>query len=92
MSLSQAWVFQGASARFPSGIFLSREKAEQWIKINALTGILTAYPVDIGVYDWAIARGTFTPKKEQHKSARFRQRFTSAQQEHYHYEAGQCAA
>jgi hypothetical protein len=82
------WVFCGQSSRFPSAIFLSKELAEAWITSNSLSGVLTAYPVDISVYDWAIAKGFFIPKKEEHQQPAFIQKFSSASQEHYHYENG----
>ncbi|HEU0053036.1 MAG TPA: hypothetical protein VFQ39_07655, partial [Longimicrobium sp.] len=47
------WVFNGEAGSFPSGVFTSREAAEAWIAKYALTGVLTAYPLDVGVYDWA---------------------------------------
>jgi hypothetical protein len=86
---TMVWVFNGGSP-FPSGIFSSREKAEDWILKNRLSGTLTAYPVDIGTYDWAIQIGIFTPKQEKHTSPEFIQRFSSASQEHDHYEDGKC--
>jgi hypothetical protein len=89
MSLNaMIWVFNGVKAQFPSGLFLQRELAEEWIKKNHLTGILTAYPINISVYEWAISSGYFTPKKEYQCSPDFVSKFTSASQEHYHYENG----
>lgn len=82
------WVFCGDIGRFPSAVFLSKDVAESWIRLHSLTGTLTAYPVDISVYDWAIANGFFTPKKDEHTRASFIQNFSSASQEHYHYEDG----
>ena len=40
------WVFNGDGARFPSGIFRTKEMASAWIATNALSGVLTAYPLD----------------------------------------------
>ena len=57
------WVFNGDDGRFAGGVFTSREKAEPWIAANKLDGVLTLYPLDTGVYEWAIARGKFTPKQ-----------------------------
>jgi hypothetical protein len=82
------WVFNGEGARFPSGVFSSRENAEAWIAKHALTGVLTAYPVDQGVYDWAVEKGLFRPKATKNIDARFIGGFTSASQEHFHYYAG----
>lgn len=47
------WVFNGRGGRFPGGIFTDRAVAESWIGHNRLTGVLTAYPVDEGCFDWA---------------------------------------
>lgn len=85
---NDVWVFNGANSRFPSGVFSQREKAEAWIAENRLTGVLTKYPLDVGVYEWAIRSGFFQPKKPKHKSSQFIQGFSSAHQEHYHYEDG----
>ena len=85
----QVWVFNGARSNFPSGIFRSHEQAERWIKKNNLTGTLTLYPVDTGVYDWAIAEGYFQVKKPHQATADFIGRFTSASMEHHHYQDGQ---
>lgn len=80
------WIFHGAGGKFASGAFSSREKAEDWIEKHMLTGVLTQYPLDIGVYDWALKMNFFAPKKEEQKQAEFIQRFTSGSQSHYHYD------
>ncbi|MEM1094078.1 MAG: hypothetical protein AAGJ10_05705 [Bacteroidota bacterium] len=82
------WVFNGANARLPSAVFRYRVEAEAWIALHKLTGMLTQYPVDASVYDWAIKEGVFTPRRDAEKSATFIERFTTAHQEHYHYEGG----
>lgn len=53
------WILLGDQGRWPSGAFGSREAAVQWIAEHHLTGMITEYPVDVGVYDWAIAKGAF---------------------------------
>ena len=53
------WIFNGENSRFSSGVFSSRETAESWIRRNRLSGVLTKYPVDTAVYDWAIPEGVF---------------------------------
>ena len=80
------WVFHGMGGRFTSGVFTSKEKAEQWIEHHGLTGVLTLYPLDVGVYDWALEKQLFTPKKPEHTQAEFIQKFTTASQDHYHYD------
>ncbi len=74
--------------RFSSGVFSSRQSAEQFIAKHSLTGILTKYPLDMGVYDWALQSGYFVATKPQHSTSEFIQAFTTASQEHYHYESG----
>ena len=80
------WIFNGGSA-FPSGVFTSRERAEEWIRRNRLAGTLTAYPLDMGAYDWAVSEGYFIPKRDDQKTSEFIARFSSAYQEHYHYKS-----
>lgn len=82
------WLFQGDAARFSGGAFRSRAKAEQWIADHKLTGVLTLYPLDVGVYDWAIASGLFTPKKPSHHEPTFIAGFTTASQPHHHFQDG----
>ena len=82
------WVFLGERAIHPAAVFSSREKAEVWIAAHGLDGILTLYPVDEPIYEWAIARGIFRPKQPYQFEAKFIQRFSSASQDYYHYELG----
>jgi hypothetical protein len=82
------WVFNSGGGRFAGGIFTSREAAEAWIAANRLTGVLTLYPTDTGVYDWAIRQGLFTPTKDHESTPEFIGSFTTASQDHYHYEDG----
>lgn len=84
------WVFVGEGAQFPCAVFSSRESGKRWISSQRLSGSLTAYPVDEAVFDWAIRNGIFTPAKDRHRSPSFIQRFSSASQEHYHFQAGTC--
>ncbi|MBO9570639.1 MAG: hypothetical protein J7497_00270 [Chitinophagaceae bacterium] len=82
------WIFSGSNSRFPSGAFSAIEIAENWIQNNKLTGVLTSYPIDISVYDWAIKNEFFVPRNDTQKSSDFIQKFSSGSQEHYHYENG----
>lgn len=82
------WVFNGERSVLPSGVFSSRGLAESWIAEHKLSGILTAYPLDQGAYQWAIQQGVFTPTEDYQQEAKFIGRFTSAALEHYHYENG----
>jgi hypothetical protein len=72
--------------RFASGVFSSREKAEEWINKHQLTGVLTNYPLDTGVYEWALENDSFKVNREEKTQAKFIQHFSSASQEHYHYD------
>jgi hypothetical protein len=85
------WVFNGLARRypnFPSGAFRTRAAAEAWIRRRGLSGVLTEYPLDQGVYDWAAARGDFSPTKEEHTAPAFIETFSSAYQPHHHFKAG----
>lgn len=79
------WIFSGERGRFPSGVFTERIMAENWIKEHKLSGVLTLYPLDEGVYEWAIKNKFFNPAKEKEKMPHFIGAFSSASQEHYHY-------
>jgi hypothetical protein len=85
---SAIWVFHSAGAQFSGGVFSTIELAESWILENKLSGLLTAYPLDCGVYNWAVKNKYFSPKHERHSSSSFIGGFTSASQEHFHYENG----
>ena len=89
--ITGVWIFNGANAKLPGGIFSEREKAESWIMKHRLTGILTLYPLDQGIYDWAINNNFFAVKKENQSQPEFIQGFTSASQEHSPYEDGELA-
>jgi hypothetical protein len=82
------WIFLGDRAKRPSGVFSSREAAVRWIAEHHLTGMITEYPVDVGVYDWAVGRGSFRPGKPQHSSPDFIGGFTTAVQNHGHFTDG----
>ncbi len=86
---NEVYVFTGEEAHIPAGIFTTLEKAVEWIKTHSLTGMLSKYPVDTGLYDWAINENFFTVKKDHQKEAKFIQRFTCASLEHFHFEKGE---
>jgi hypothetical protein len=81
-------VFNGAESRFAGGLFTTRERAEEWIAGNGLTGVLTRYPIDVGVYERAVGNILFTPGNDRQRSAEFIAGFTTASMEHHHYENG----
>ena len=88
MDSEWVWIFVGAQAAFPGGVFCELEAAEAWILKHQLSGTLSRYPVDDGVYDYSLRRGWFAPRTDQQRSSNFIERFSSASLEHYHYERG----
>lgn len=85
---SSVWVFHGANGRFSGGIFSDILQAEAWILKYNLTGVLTKYPVNESAYDWAINNNFFEITTDDQTKPLFIQKFTSANQEHFHYEDG----
>jgi hypothetical protein len=53
--------------------------------------VFSRYPVGLSAYDWAIQEKLFEPRSPEQYEAGFIQHFTTASQEHYHYEAGRLA-
>lgn len=88
---NEMYVFIGEGSNFPAGIFTTLENAKEWIEKYSLNGILNKYPIDIGIYDWAIKEDFFTVKNEHQKQSKFIQRFTCASMEHFHFEDGKLA-
>lgn len=84
------WVFNATAGGFASGIFTSKQLAEDWILTHRLSGLLTAYPLDEGCFDWATRHKLVTGRaRERGDDPRFVGAFTSAAQDHEHYEDGQ---
>lgn len=88
MSESFIWVFNGSGSKFPSGVFAEKEQALAWVSKHQLSGVLTRYPLGVGVYDFAVETGMFRPTRDDQKSAEFIGKFSSASLEHYHCENG----
>jgi hypothetical protein len=86
--ISSMWIFVGEGSKFPSGLFSNFDNAAAWIASHELTGILTKYSIDIGVYDWAIATGLFSPETPEQSLPKFVGRFTTAAMDHFHFENG----
>jgi hypothetical protein len=59
-------------------VFSTREAAERWIGEMGLTGLLTRYPLDVAVCDWAVAEDLFRPSKPAQSSREFIAGFTTA--------------
>ena len=74
------------NGRFASGVFSIKMAAIEWDEKERLQRVLIKYPLDISVYDWSIDNGLFTPKDSEYETPEFKQKFTSASQEHIHFE------
>jgi hypothetical protein len=85
-TMTAVWIFNAPRATFPAGVFSTPQQARAWIAHHRLTGVLTAYPVDEGVYDWAVRQGLFPADKPAGPA--FVGAFSSAHQEHYHFTDG----
>jgi len=86
--IREVWVFSGVNAKFPSAVFAVKEDAFEWIRKYELTGVLTRYPVGISVYEWAIESGNFKVRSQRDSAPEFAGKFSSAMQEHMHFENG----
>lgn len=77
---------------FSGGVFDSKDLAEKWIEKHKLSGVLTKYPVNTGVFDWMLEEGEIGTRLEERvrKDPKGIGGFTSASMEHYHYEDGIC--
>ena len=86
------WIFHASGARFAGGAFEDIAVAEHWIQKHKLTGVLTAYPLDEGCFDWALRTGSASMKgqklQEKTLDPAFVGGFTSAAQAHIHFENG----
>ena len=51
------WVFVADGASLPSAVFDEEGLDREWIGQHALSGVLTQYPLNVSVYDWAIENG-----------------------------------
>ena len=47
------------------------------------------YPLDLSVYDWAVAEGYFSPKRADQGTDSFKLNFSSASQPHFHFVGGE---
>lgn len=86
------WVFNGKNSQFSGGVFEELDEAEGWIAKNKLTGILTEYPINRGVFDWANENNLINMKPEKifekKNDATFIGVFTTASMNYNHYESG----
>ena len=86
------WLFMGVGGRFPASAFTEKSAAEAWIAKHKLTGMLSAMPVNKGVFEWAVENDALNLKPEKLedkcRDSRFIGTCTSASLEHYHYAKG----
>jgi hypothetical protein len=85
------WIFNGSKGKFPGGVFTDLEKAKLWIRKNALTGVLTRFPLDVGSYEWADSQGIISLALKEKATPEFIASFSNAGFEHFHFEDGDLA-
>lgn len=86
---NNVYVFHAKGACYASAIFSSYKKAQQWVVQNGLCGVLTAYPLNSGCYDWAIEQGYFKRATAIDRSPIFIGRFVSTYQKYWRFEHGE---
>jgi len=86
------WIFVGEGGRFPSSAFTEIDEAESWIAQHKLSGMLSAMPVNQGLFEWAVENDALNMKPETFEKKRGDPGFigtcTTASLEHYHYANG----
>jgi hypothetical protein len=86
------WLFIGEGGVFPGGVFDNFDLAKEWIKKNRLSGVLTAYPLNEGSFDWALRFDCVGMRKEKMEAKKldpkFIGSFSSASQPHFHFTDG----
>ncbi len=85
------WIFHGDGARHAAGVFASKEQALAWVERHSLTGLVTEYPVGIGAFDDAVARGRFKPSRDHHGTPQHIAAFSPGHTEHLHVVDGHVA-
>ena len=86
------WLFVGEGAHFPSGAFEKLETAEAWVVKHSLSGMLSAMPINKGLFEWAIENNALNMKPEKLEmkanDPKFIATCNTASLDHYHYENG----
>lgn len=88
------WIFVGEGGRFPSSAFTNLACAKKWVETHGLSGVLSAMPIDQGVFQWALENDAVNMKPEtleiKSKDSLFIGTFTTGSLDHFHYEDGKC--
>ena len=85
--IQHVFIFHGSGAKFAAGVYDGLDAAKRNIAAHKMSGLLTKYSLNETAFDYAIRNKLFEPKEE--KPAHFVQRFTSAAQDHFHFENGE---
>ena len=59
------WIFYSSGARLAGGAFEDIAMADYWIAKHKLTGVLMAYPIDEGCFDWELRRTMIGSQSEK---------------------------
>jgi len=81
------WVFVGNGGPFPSAVFSSKQRADDWIGSKGLFGVFTLYELDVPAIERSLALGTFRPRPGEPLTADKIGRFAGGEA-HWHYENG----
>ncbi len=82
------WLFTSASndvvpdAHIPQAAFRTLAAGDRWVRTLKPSGMLTEYPMNIGVFEWATARGVFKPRRDDQRATPFIETFSDASQAH----------
>lgn len=82
------WIFHGDKASLAAAVFSSRPRAEEWISQNRLSGLLTRYPLNISILDWAWEKQFISSQVLESFSGKRAGEFTCAALQHIHFEDG----
>lgn len=80
------WILQ--RGQFPYAVFDDFDRACKWIEESKASGLMTGYPINQTALSWALDKGFFKAKKEEHDTIAYEETFTSASMPHYHFEDG----
>jgi hypothetical protein len=81
------WVFVGEQSSACGGVFSDLAIAENWILQHSLSGLLSQYPLNEGVFDWAVRTARVKQKFADNAPPQIIGSFCSYLH-HYHYKDG----